>query len=190
MTRRSYLPSDARHDDLLDAADRLFERGGVAAVTMVALAKEAGVSRALVYQHFADLTALFTDFFERRADRFFERASSQQGPADTPLVNAFRGLSELPDLDLRGMNLLLSDYPDPELAPIRDRVRDRFVERWTPFLPPDRDLAASRAVLWSAVQATLSLAIAVKRDEVPLEVAVHMWMTMLGAMAEAIPPAG
>ena len=190
MARRTYLPSDARHDDLLDAADRLFEQGGVAAVTMVALAKEAGVSRALVYQHFADLTALYTDFFERRADRFFERASNQRGPADTPLVNAFRGLSELPDLDLRGMNLLLSDYPDPELAEIRSRVQDRFVERWTPFLPPGRDLAASRAALWAAVQATLSLAIAVKRGEVALEVAVHMWLTMLGAMAEAIPPAG
>lgn len=189
MTRRTYLPSDARHDDLLDAGDRLFEQGGVAAVTMVALAKEAGVSRALVYQHFADLTALYTDLFERRADRFFSRVANQLGAGDTPLVNAFRGLSELPDLDLRGMNLLLSDYPDPELAPIRDRVRDRFVQRWSPFLPPDRDPAASRAVLWSSVQATLSLAIAVKREEVPLDTAVHMWLTMLGAMAEAIPPA-
>ena len=55
MATRPYLRPDERRRQLLEAASRLFDRGGFTAVTMSAVAAEAGASRRLVYDHFADL---------------------------------------------------------------------------------------------------------------------------------------
>ncbi len=57
--------SDGRRDELLDAAAHLLDVGGLGAVTMDAVATEAGVSRPLVYKHFANRGALVADLWRR-----------------------------------------------------------------------------------------------------------------------------
>src|SRR5690625_1830822 len=74
--KRPYLSRSRRHDSLIETAAALVEAHGWRALTMVSLAREAGVSRQLVYQHFssvdqlmvATLTHIFQDVYERTRD--------------------------------------------------------------------------------------------------------------------------
>jgi len=51
----------ALHDALLEAAERLLERDGLAGLTLRAVAREAGVSHAAPTHHFGDLTGLLSE---------------------------------------------------------------------------------------------------------------------------------
>jgi AcrR family transcriptional regulator len=51
----------ALHDALLEAAERVLERGGLPALTLRAVAREAGVSHAAPTHHFGDLTGLVSE---------------------------------------------------------------------------------------------------------------------------------
>ena len=51
----------ALHDALLEAAERLLERDGLAGLTLRAVAREAGVSHAAPAHHFGDLTGLVSE---------------------------------------------------------------------------------------------------------------------------------
>ena len=51
----------ALHDGLLQAAERVLERDGLAGLTLRAVAREAGVSHAAPTHHFGDLTGLLSE---------------------------------------------------------------------------------------------------------------------------------
>jgi AcrR family transcriptional regulator len=57
----------SRRDSLLDAAGALLGAGDAAGVTMEAVAAASGVSRALVYKHFANRHDLLAALFERES---------------------------------------------------------------------------------------------------------------------------
>jgi AcrR family transcriptional regulator len=57
----------SRRDSLLDAAGALVAAGDAAGVTMETVAAASGVSRALVYKHFANRHDLLTSLFERES---------------------------------------------------------------------------------------------------------------------------
>jgi len=59
-----------RQDALLDTAAALLEAGGASAVTMEAVAANAGVSRPLVYKHFTNRDALMVALFRRESAAF------------------------------------------------------------------------------------------------------------------------
>jgi TetR/AcrR family transcriptional repressor of mexJK operon len=68
----------AKRDAMLDAAACLFFRNGLEAVTMEAVAREAGVSKVTVYGHFATKETLFGSVIRR------ETATIRQGLAQLP----------------------------------------------------------------------------------------------------------
>jgi AcrR family transcriptional regulator len=57
-----------RRNALLDAAAALITSAGLDAVTMETVADRAGVSRALVYKHFANRSHLLTEVYRREAE--------------------------------------------------------------------------------------------------------------------------
>ncbi|MBB2934213.1 AcrR family transcriptional regulator [Amycolatopsis bartoniae] len=57
-------------DELLDAAVRLFAEGGARAVTMAAVAREAGAPSGSVYHRFADRSSLLAALWLRTVQRF------------------------------------------------------------------------------------------------------------------------
>lgn len=73
LTRR------ARQDVLLDSAAALLEAGGAAAVTMEAVAAHAGVSRPLVYKHFANRDDLVVALFRRESASFDAEVATALG---------------------------------------------------------------------------------------------------------------
>ena len=71
-TRRPYaarVPADVRREQLLDAALTVIVRDGYDAVTIDAIATEAGVTRPVVYGVFTDLRDLLTTLLDRQQER-------------------------------------------------------------------------------------------------------------------------
>jgi AcrR family transcriptional regulator len=73
LTRR------ARQDVLLDSAAALLEAGGATAVTMEAVSSHAGVSRPLVYKHFANRDDLVVALFRRESASFDAEVATALG---------------------------------------------------------------------------------------------------------------
>src|ERR687894_330345 len=69
---------------ILDAAAELFLAQGFASVSMDAVARRAGVSKATLYAHFPGKDALFAAVVAERCDRMAVDASALAGHADGP----------------------------------------------------------------------------------------------------------
>jgi TetR/AcrR family transcriptional regulator, mexJK operon transcriptional repressor len=100
IERIEALPS-SKAESILAAAKRAFLAAGFAAVSMDAIAREAGVSKATVYAHFAGKEELFGAVIGRECERYFARVSADElDPLDA------RG--SLTVLGRRFLDLLLS----------------------------------------------------------------------------------
>lgn len=67
MARSSKQDALLTRERLLDSAEQLFERQGVAGTSLQAIAEHAGLTRGAVYWHFADKADLFNAMLERVA---------------------------------------------------------------------------------------------------------------------------
>lgn len=66
--KRKNLTADERRATILSAALELFSRRGFSGTTVRQLARKAGVTEAVLYQHFPSKEALFNAILERRMD--------------------------------------------------------------------------------------------------------------------------
>jgi len=168
---RLYLRPNARKQQLLDAAARIFAEHGYAGLTMVAVAEEAGVSRRLVYDHFADVSSLYEAFFADRTARYFDMIDIVFADAGDDVQGAFLGvfgqLMTMPQVDQQVVRLLLVDSGLPELARLRGQFRRMVEDRWLPILPKARiDRKRVKAMLWTYVNALFALAELVSLREI------------------------
>ena len=74
------MSAAARHDQLLDVAARLVGEHGFRGVTIEAIAYDAGVTRATVYQHFPQLHSLLEAVIERETSRALTQLSETALP--------------------------------------------------------------------------------------------------------------
>jgi AcrR family transcriptional regulator len=72
-----------RRDALLDAAVALVTSGDVAAVSMETVAERAGVSRPLVYKHFANRNELLAAIYQRESVHLHRELAAAVAAADT-----------------------------------------------------------------------------------------------------------
>ena len=84
MTSRRRLTPDQRREELLDVGSELFAALPFDQVSLDDVADRAGVSRALVYRHFAGKRELFTAIYQRAADRLLAATVFDPG---LPLVD-------------------------------------------------------------------------------------------------------
>jgi TetR/AcrR family transcriptional repressor of mexJK operon len=93
--------TNSKAESILAAAKRSFLAAGFGAVSMDTIAREAGVSKATVYAHFAGKEELFGAVIDRECERYFTRFSA--GELDPRDVRA-----SLTVLGRRFLELLLS----------------------------------------------------------------------------------
>src|SRR5271169_6709523 len=101
MMERNEAPAGGKAESILTAAKRTFLAGGFGAVSMDTIAREAGVSKATVYAHFAGKEELFGAVIGRECERYL--ASFAVGELDPRDVRA-----SLTVLGRRFLELLLS----------------------------------------------------------------------------------
>lgn len=168
MGERAYLRPEARRRQLLDAASRLFDRDGFTAITVSAVAAEAGASRRLVYDHFTDVGDLYAAFFEDRVARYASAIDAASAPRRAGGARSFTGavaeLLAVPPEDLRAIQLVLADGATPELAGARAALRDHLHARWLPTLAAlGVELEVAAALLWTLATSFVGLADLVHR---------------------------
>ena len=180
-----------RRRQLLDAAARIAGREGLGRLTMVGVASEAGVSRQLVYEHFADLPALVWALV---ADRFSAAEATIVSALEEPRADrtevalvATRVLLSLPSEQRHLVRSLVghANLPDHELSVPAARLRARMIKRWTTALGTGQSRVA-RARVWALLQAIFGLGDLIDAGELSLDEAEAQFATLLRA---AVTPA-
>ncbi|MDT7595350.1 MAG: hypothetical protein QOJ06_896 [Pseudonocardiales bacterium] len=146
---RRRLSSQARRNELLDAALREFSSRGYYLTQMEHVAATAGVSKALVYQHFPSKEELFAAVTEQVVKGFMSRLPEVLGNAGDAL-GAWRGavrllcdvVTERPE----AWALVARHLDNPELGAslrrLRDQVTEVFAGVLASYYSPERGSAA------------------------------------------------
>jgi AcrR family transcriptional regulator len=80
------ITSNETRDIILDVAEKLIYKSGIAATGMDLLVKTAGVSRKSIYRYFANKEDLVVAALKRRDERWMRWFSSEVDKAPTPLA--------------------------------------------------------------------------------------------------------
>ncbi len=129
--RAAKLPADARRQQVLDVAIRVFAERGYAGASTLSIAAEAGVGEPTIYRHFPSKRALFLAAFDRSSTEVLERWRAIAADCPSPLEAIGRiGLWYAEQLRDRPHDLLfryrsLGHNDDPELS---ERVRSNYLE--------------------------------------------------------------
>lgn len=117
---------EARREQLLDVCARVVDVDGFHAATLERVAKEAGVSRTVLYQHFGGLDGLFDAVVERASGRAFRVLVD--ATADWSIVSPVEAMHHVlravdADPATWRMFLVLPPAGPPALAEALDRAR-------------------------------------------------------------------
>jgi AcrR family transcriptional regulator len=123
---RKRLTGEERRAAILEAALAVFAERGYHAASIDGIAREGGVSKALIYEHFAAKEGLYAELLERHAGELFERlaaatAEAGEGGAQRLAVglDAFYAFVE----DRRvAWRMLFREAADPEVAALLARI--------------------------------------------------------------------
>jgi AcrR family transcriptional regulator len=190
-TTRRRLPASERRAAILDAALGVFASRGYAAASIDEIAGAAGISKALIYEHFASKRGLQVALLEANVAELFARLSASaatQEPGDVRLhagVDAFlRFVQERRD----AWRMLFRDATDPEVAEALRTVQRQATAAVASFIaaepsaPRGDDADAREAIEMLAVQLSGGVqALAswwADRPDIPRERLVEMAMDL------------
>lgn len=163
---RRRLSSRARRSELLDAALREFGSRGYYLTQMEHVAATAGVSKALVYQHFPSKEELFAAVTEQVVEGFMSRLPEVLGNAGDAL-GAWRGavrllcdvVTERPE----AWALVARHLDNPELGAslrgLRDQVTEVFAGVLASYYSPERGSTASPEEVLEQARLTVPLVV-------------------------------
>ncbi|MGH3915507.1 MAG: TetR/AcrR family transcriptional regulator [Pseudonocardiaceae bacterium] len=145
---RRRISSQARRRELLEAALREFSSRGYYLTQMEHVAATAGVSKALVYQHFASKEELFAAVTEQVVEDFMGRLPEVLGKAGDAL-GAWRGvvglLCDLVSERPEAWALVARHLDNPELGAslrtLREQINEVFAVVLAGFYAPEQGAA-------------------------------------------------
>jgi AcrR family transcriptional regulator len=156
MTTRSpvRMSAGARREQLLDVAKAIVAGDGFHAVSIERLAREAGISRPIVYGHFQDLPGVLEALIEREGDRargqlegVLAPALSEPDPVER-LARALGGYLEAVRSDPSTWRLVLMPHEGAprmlheQISRGRAAVVGQLAAALSPVQTPDPELAA------------------------------------------------
>jgi AcrR family transcriptional regulator len=148
------LNVDERRRQLLERATALFATHGYDELSMAKLAREAGISKPLLYHYFPSKRDLFEAALAQAADEHLQRIATDDSlPPAAQLeaaVDAYLGWIEH---NTGAYEKLLRSAGIPEVRELIDRVREETAKRILGGIvpdgpPPPKVRAAVRAWLW------------------------------------------
>lgn len=145
------MSAPARRDQLLDVTTRLVGERGFHGISIEAIAQSAGITRATVYQHFADLNALLEAVIERETSRALAQVSettlsdlTEGDPRELMLESLRAYLHAVQNQPSTWRLILMPPEGAPEtlhesIASGRDAVLTRLTQAVRPALALDRE---------------------------------------------------
>jgi AcrR family transcriptional regulator len=140
-TRRR-LTAEERRSAILDAALTAFSQKGYHATSLDDIAREAGVSKALIYEHFASKQELHADLIARNGRELTQRVAGALSGVEvestserlaTGLEAFFAFVEERRD----AWRMLFRDAADPESSAVLDRMVEQVTAEVTLLISQD-----------------------------------------------------
>jgi AcrR family transcriptional regulator len=140
-TRRR-LTAEERRTAILDAGLTAFSRRGYHETSLDDIAGEAGVSKALIYEHFASKQELYGDLIARNARELTQRVAGALSGVEIEsgvkrlaigLEAFFAFVEERRD----AWRMLFRDASDPETSAVRDRMVEQVTVEVTVLISQD-----------------------------------------------------
>ena len=128
------LPGPQRRQQLLEVAVHIFGVGGYAEASMADIAAAAGITKPVVYQHFASKRELFLEVLSecgRRMEAQVEKATAGAAGPRQQVEQGFQGFVQFFESNPEMFRILFSDAnrSDPEFAAEVHRVELVVAER-------------------------------------------------------------
>jgi AcrR family transcriptional regulator len=160
---RRRLTADERRTAILDSAMQVFAQSGYHGSSIDEIAQAAGISKALIYEHFPSKKDLHVSLLDMHVQELFDRLAvnaATQEPGDVRLRNgldAFLGWVE----EQRGaFRMVFRDAADPEVADVVLRVQSQATAAVAalmatePMAPATSEEARDRGIRMLARQLT------------------------------------
>lgn len=122
---RRRLTAQARRAEILEAALNVFSARGYHQASIDEIAQAAGVSKALIYEHFESKLQLHVSLIEMHADELFDRVAAAAAPGPDAAERLEAGLDAVFMFveERRGAwRMLFREATAPETAVVLDRV--------------------------------------------------------------------
>src|SRR4051795_7890353 len=126
-TRRR-LSAEDRRAAILDAALEVFSRRGYNGASIDEIANAAGISKALIYEHFPSKKDLHVSLLERHVQEIFMRlaeTADTKDPGEVRLRNGVNAFLEWAETNRDAFRLLFRDTFEPEVATVLDRLQNQ-----------------------------------------------------------------
>jgi AcrR family transcriptional regulator len=120
------MPAEERREALLDAALDVFAARGYHGSSIDDIAQAAGVSKALIYEHFESKKELHASLLEVQSEELFVRLASAAATGEPGEVRLRAGVDAfLSFVEERreGWRVLFRDAADPDLARVLDELQ-------------------------------------------------------------------
>lgn len=140
--KRQYLSAQSRRESILLVADEVLTKEGIAHLSIVEVARRAGISRQLIYQHFADLNTLLIEVIRLRFKETQLTLDVSDGAVHLEIRDLVRRqlhrVLNLPNRDRQLMRNLFGDISmlPHDLWPTIAEIRQAVVARWTNLIDP------------------------------------------------------
>ena len=144
---RRRLTGEERRTGILDAALAVFSQSGYHSASLDDIAREAGVSKALIYEHFPSKQELYADLIARNVRELTQRIGAaligvqlELGAARlaTGLDAFFAFVEERRD----GWRMLFREAADPDAAAVLDRMIEQVTAEVTVLISQDPGASA------------------------------------------------
>ena len=122
---RRRLTAEARRAEILEAALDVFSARGYHQSSIDEIAQAAGVSKALIYEHFESKLQLHVSLIEMHAEELFDRVGAAAAPGPDAAERLSAGLDAVftfVEERREAWRMLFREAADPETAAVLDRV--------------------------------------------------------------------
>jgi AcrR family transcriptional regulator len=127
-TARKRLTAQERREGILRAAAEIFAERGYHASSIDDIARSAGISKALIYEHFSSKEELHVRLIEENARELMERlteATAGKRPAERQLEAGVEAFFRFVEERRGAWRILFREVTDPLMARVLDRILDQ-----------------------------------------------------------------
>jgi AcrR family transcriptional regulator len=126
VSPRKRLSGEERRAAILDSALAVFAERGYHASSIDDIAREGGVSKALIYEHFDSKQKLYEELLEQHAGELFEQlAAAMEEAGDTAAARLASGLDafyRFVEERRVAWRMLFREASDPEMVAVLERI--------------------------------------------------------------------
>lgn len=126
VTRRKRLSGEERRAAILEAALAVFAERGYHASSIDDIARKGGVSKALIYEHFASKQRLYAELLDRQAGELLERLAAAMAEAGSTgaarLATGLDAFYRFVEEHRVAWRMLFREANDPEMVAVLDRI--------------------------------------------------------------------